>query len=34
MSQSPAIVLITADELLRDALSCYGNRAVETPNID
>src|SRR6056297_2931623 len=34
MSQSPAIILVTADELLREALGCYGNRAVQTPNID
>ncbi|HXI15713.1 MAG TPA: sulfatase-like hydrolase/transferase [Chloroflexota bacterium] len=30
----PAIVLITTDELRKDALSCYGNRAVQTPHLD
>lgn len=30
----PHIVLITADELRKDALSCYGNEAVQTPNLD
>jgi len=30
----PAIILITCDELRRDALSFYGNQAVHTPNID
>jgi arylsulfatase A-like enzyme len=30
----PAILLITWDELRRDALSFYGNRAVSTPNLD
>lgn len=34
MAQRPAIVLITADELRKDALGCYGGRAVATPNID
>ena len=29
-----AIVLITADELLRESLSCYGNRAITTPHLD
>jgi arylsulfatase A-like enzyme/Flp pilus assembly protein TadD len=28
------IVLITIDTLRADALGCYGNRAVETPNLD
>jgi arylsulfatase A-like enzyme len=27
-------VLITCDELRKDALSCYGNRAVQTPHLD
>jgi arylsulfatase A-like enzyme len=31
---TPAIVLITCDELRADALSCYGNRAVATPHLD
>lgn len=30
----PHIVLITADELRKDALSCYGNQAIQTPNLD
>ena len=30
----PPIVLITADELIREALGCYGNRTIATPNID
>lgn len=30
----PHIVLITADELRKDALGCYGNEAVATPNLD
>ena len=29
-----AILLITCDELNRDTLGVYGNRAIETPNID
>jgi arylsulfatase A-like enzyme len=30
----PNIVFILADDLRADALGCYGNRLVETPNID
>jgi len=30
----PSIILITCDELRRDALSCYGGQAVQTPNLD
>ena len=30
----PHILLITCDELRADALSCYGNRAIRTPNLD
>lgn len=30
----PAIILITCDELKKDTLSCYGNRAIETTHID
>ncbi len=30
----PAILLITCDELNRNTLSIYGNRAISTPNID
>lgn len=33
-SQKPAIILITADQLRKDAVSCYGGKAVETPNLD
>jgi arylsulfatase A-like enzyme len=32
--KQPAIALITCDELRRDSLSCYGNKAIRTPNID
>ena len=32
--QKPAIILITCDELRRDTLSFYGNRAIATPHID
>lgn len=35
MSQDkPAIIFITADQLRRDALSCYGCRAIATPHLD
>ncbi|MBB6730862.1 sulfatase-like hydrolase/transferase [Cohnella zeiphila] len=30
----PHILLITTDELRKDALGCYGNEAVATPNLD
>lgn len=30
----PHILLITADELRKDALSCYGNQAIQTPYLD
>jgi arylsulfatase len=30
----PAILLITADQLRRDALGCYGNQVVPTPSLD
>lgn len=30
----PHIVLITADQLRKDALGCYGGEAVRTPNLD
>ncbi|MGS2617780.1 sulfatase family protein [Micromonospora sp. LZ34] len=33
-SDRPAILLITADQLRRDGLGCYGGRAVATPNLD
>ena len=32
--ESPAILLITCDELNRDTLGVYGNRAITTPHID
>ncbi|MGL4630543.1 MAG: sulfatase-like hydrolase/transferase [Leadbetterella sp.] len=32
--QRPNIVLILADDLRQDALGCYGNTYVKTPNID
>ncbi|NED99558.1 sulfatase family protein [Phytoactinopolyspora halotolerans] len=34
MASRPAVLLITADQLRRDALGCYGNEAVATPNLD
>lgn len=33
-TERPAIILITCDELKKDTLSCYGNRAIQTGNID
>lgn len=30
----PAVLLITTDELRRDALSCYGGQAIATPHLD
>jgi arylsulfatase A-like enzyme len=33
-SPLPHILLITTDEQRKDALSCYGNQAISTPNID
>lgn len=33
-SSPPHIVLITADQLRKDALGCYGGLAVETPSLD
>ena len=32
--KKPNIVLITCDELRKDALSCYGNRVISTSNLD
>lgn len=32
--EKPTILLITCDELRADALSCYGNRVINTPNLD
>lgn len=34
MSDRPAIIFITADQLRKDALSCYGCQAVDTPHLD
>lgn len=34
MPDRPAILLITADQLRRDALGCYGGAAVPTPRLD
>ena len=34
MSNRPAIILITCDEMRLDTLSCYGGTAVKTPYID
>ena len=34
MAEKPAIIFITCDEMRLDTLSCYGGRAVHTPNID
>ncbi|TDE00198.1 sulfatase [Jiangella asiatica] len=33
-ARQPAILFITADELRKDALGCYGNTAVPTPSLD
>jgi arylsulfatase A-like enzyme len=33
-SQAPHILIVTADELRKDALSCYGCKAIRTPNLD
>lgn len=34
MSHQPHIILIMADQLRWDCLSCYGNHPVQTPNLD
>ncbi len=33
-SRKPPIILITCDELRKDALSCYGNQVIDTPHLD
>ncbi|GLX67747.1 sulfatase family protein [Paenibacillus glycanilyticus] len=33
-TSSPHVIFITMDELRKDALSCYGNKAIETPHLD
>jgi arylsulfatase A-like enzyme len=34
MTDKPHILLITTDELRKDALSCYGNETIHTANLD
>lgn len=34
MTKHPSIIMILCDELRADALGCYGNSIVDTPNID
>jgi arylsulfatase A-like enzyme len=34
VSQRPNILFIMADQMRRDALGCYGNPVVQTPNLD
>ena len=34
MMRRPHVLLITADELNREVLSCYGARSHATPNVD
>jgi arylsulfatase len=34
MPNATPIILITADQLRKDALSCYGNRIIQTPHLD
>ena len=34
MASATPIILITADQLRKDALSCYGNRIIQTPHLD
>ena len=34
MAEQPNIIMILCDELRADALGCYGNSIVQTPNID
>ena len=34
MSQRPNVLFIMADQMRRDAMGCYGNPIVQTPNLD
>jgi arylsulfatase A-like enzyme len=34
VTNQPTVLLITCDQLRRDALGCYGGKAVATPNLD
>jgi len=34
MNEKPNILLITVDEMRKDALGCYGNEVIRTPNLD
>lgn len=34
MAKRPSILLIMADQMRQDALGCYGNHDVQTPNLD
>lgn len=33
-SDRPNVLLITVDEMRKDALGCYGNKVIQTPNLD
>ena len=33
-TKPPLVILLMADKLRRDCLSCYGNLPVQTPNLD
>ena len=34
MNKRPNIILMMADQMRFDALGCYGNNQIHTPNID